>query len=206
MGPTVVVLAPGRRAAEEDWARGRGFLFVHDISRCQCTRRTGGIYFRDYYDRDTGLDVQWVRPARLDAARCDGYNTKMADLVAANGDPPWSVRGLMPDDEELASYVGGAGLERVPALARGAHVDISEGIVLQNGGEFSRWGRTEDEAGLTLERRRGAAVNLAGAATGAVFFGRSRTRPRVVVIAYGGRCVSAYHEDGRLLANCWVWE
>jgi hypothetical protein len=188
----------GAAGAVRDWNAGLGYLFVRDTS--PYTRKARGIYLEQNYDRDTGLCVQRKFLDRRHAATCDGYNEKMAELFRANGVPPWSARSHILDDDELVSYLRSSSLKRLPALPWGAAIDVTDNIVIHNGGEFSRWGSVS--YGGLIEARRGGSIGGGMAAEGPIFVGRSRTHPHVVIIRVGDDWVGAFHEDGRFLTQC----
>jgi hypothetical protein len=76
----------GEALAVEHWEAGFGYLFLHDTS--PYTYRKGGLDFEQNYDRETGLRVEWMSFDRSREAWCGGYNSKMAELIRVNGDPP----------------------------------------------------------------------------------------------------------------------
>jgi hypothetical protein len=99
----------------------------------------------------------------------------------------------------LVSYLNSPDLKRIPALSWGQELDVTDSIVIHNGGEFSRWGYTS--YGCGLEARRYGSFGGGAEPGEPVYVGRSRTHPRVVIIRTGNRAVRAFHEDGRFISS-----
>jgi hypothetical protein len=192
----------GGERAVHDWDSGEGRLFVRSAIAYMCRAEHHGHYvdIEHLYDRGTGLRVVSTGFERHRVAEGDGYNWRMAKLRRQNGDPPWSARGAVLDDEELLSYLDSAELRRLAPPPPGGQVEIAEGVVARNGGEFNRWGRTSGGDGLAIETRRDCATLRLGPAGTPVYVGRSRAHPRVVVVRTGRDWVGAFHEDGRIIS------
>ncbi len=185
----------GEALAEHHWKSGHPVLFTADDG--SYIRCVNGIYFEDSFDRETALQVQHRFPGK--DAFYDGYNSTISRLLKAKGPPAWSLRGHIPSHKELSLALTDAAMEKVPAFP----AEITDSIVIVNGGTFSRWGRTASGTMISVEARHGGSIAV-GQPGETVYVGRSKDDHKVVFIRIANRWVGAFYEDGRYLCSAHI--
>ena len=183
----------GESRAKDDWKMGQAILFTdEDIEYCH-----QGVRIRHEYDRETGLQVR--HKSHNHGEFYDGYNSAIANLLKVKGIPSWSAREYILADKELIAALESSDLKKISMFP----AEVTDSIVIVNGGQFSRWGYVSSGGGIRIEARRGGTFCEGEDET--VYVGRCKTNPQLVFIRIGnsvgtGLCV--FHEDGRLLSSC----
>jgi hypothetical protein len=185
----------GAAQAVKDWNAGRARLFVRD--RSAYDYRKWGLDFTHDYDRETGLRVVRRPIDELRTPWYDGYADGVVELLRRYGDPAWSARKYVLDDDELASYLKSPGLRRISEFP----CHVTEEVVAVNGGEFSRWGCTTYGGGMRLVTRRYGKVELTAEPNQPLFVGRSRSHPRAVIIRVRNERVQVCDDQGLFISG-----
>ena len=187
----------GRTLAEQHWKDGWAITWVTDDSPYSYSK--DGVYFEHNYDRTNGLLVRKYKS--FDESRrafAEGYNSAIAQLIQDNGIPPWSARNCLVADAELVALLESPDIQRVSTFP----YDVTDSIVIVNGGSFSRWGYATSGGGIRIEARRGGSFG-GGNFDGPIYVGNSSRHPQIVFIRIGKQCVRAFHKDGRFISCAW---
>jgi len=181
----------GRGAAEKDWREERAVVFVY--SPVATMYRRGKYFFEPNYDSRTGLKMYYPPPWQS-TAFCAAYNNRVQELIHTHGLPPWSVRDYLLSRDELIALLQTDTLEQVTQFPQ----TLGDGLVLRNGGSFSRWGYTcwDPEDALIVEARFGGSITIPDPHL-PVYVCRLGEHSGMVVVRSGQSWLAVFHEDGR---------
>lgn len=171
----------GAARAIEDWEARRAVLYGNADSLAS----TPVVEYR--YDPKTGLRHE---PRLHDFGFRDAYNAKIAELIATEGIPKWSMRRHVPTEKKLLEMLDSTtmmGIEQFP-------YDLTPGIVLFRKGEIHRWGSSmssgDDSLSIGTET-----AGLIGVGSTAMPVHVAK-EGEVVFIRNGQDWVGAFHRSG----------
>ena len=187
----------GRAMAEEDWKRRDAKLLVPGGTlHPPYQYRRGPFVFEYFFDRKTGLVVQ-TPSKRVSDRFCEAYNARILELMKLEGDPPWSVTGKFPGDDEIIGLLNSPNVDRVDSFP----YEVSPSIVICGPGRFCRWGHTSWSGDtIRIETSRGATLGFGNLDT-PVYVGHLPEWPHIVFIRGAHQAVEIFHRDGRRLAT-----
>ena len=186
----------GKAQADHDWQFGEPVLFTSNVGGY--LRYESDMLFRDLYDRETGLIVKpKFRQKQSDRPGFyEGYNSTISQCIKQHGFPPGSLRGHIPSNQDLISALKSSELKEISTFP----ADITDNLVIVDGGTFSRWGTTSGGEGIRIEARFGGSISV-GNGTDVVHVGRWKSDPQIVLIRLGNCWIGAFHEDGRYICD-----
>jgi hypothetical protein len=201
----------GRTLAEEDWKTGRAEMKVENFDWW------GKI--THWFDPATGLKIQCRGfMSRISLA----YKERVAELLAEQGIPEWSMKKDIPADADLVAMLDSKTMEKIEVFPH----QVNDNIILIRKGTFERWNTTFCNAGnflaiATPQALVGLGISWSEGVSdtnhstmrwgpedvGSVsqnepaFIGRLLKYPRVIFIRSGANWVGAFHESGECLSS-----
>jgi hypothetical protein len=178
----------GRAQAEQNWADGKAVIY----GRLDMRTLGNGLEVIRYCDYQTGLR----RRPRIDLSHFGAaYNHRIAQLVAEFGVPAWSMRRLLPSDEDLLTALGSNELPEIHKLP----YDVSDSIVVGGEGALTRWNSTSvaDRGSISIITKQTSTA--IGGDIHRVYVGRLAKYPGVIFIRGDKKWITAFTEDGEEL-------
>jgi len=187
----------GYDLATQHWSQQRAIIYKPSESSFHYEKAQ---YIVEHnYDSKTGLRVKYeFHGGRnpIPAELFDGYKARIAELLAQNGIPPWSVYDNLVDDNDMVKAMTSHNMKEINQFPH----DVTDNLVVRNGGSFSRWGYTSSGDAVFIEAKRGGTIG-AGGINEAVFISRKRDNPNVIFIRIENGWLGVFDTEGHYLSS-----
>jgi hypothetical protein len=183
----------GRQAADQAWIEQRAVEFVRERPTIRIPHK--GFVVSTEFHQASGLPRSphgslVGRPPEFG----DAYNARIAELLAENGPPTWSLRRYIVPLDELVAAVKQEDLKPAEKFP----FDVTPSITLFRKGTVSRWNCAASSGSDTLNILTPEAMTGSGVEPDTVYAGRLKQHPELVVVRERQNAV-VLSDTGRIL-------